>query len=201
MNFDHKTFTTKESLLHEGMRQLAENGYHGTGIKKILDVVNVPKGSFYNYFDSKEAYVAEIIDEYNRQALILFDSLTADLESPAIEKLELLYRHMLDKYAEANFQQGCLIGSLAAEIGHSLELCQKAMQCNVDNWLSRVKALIVQAQTEGSIRADMTEEDIAEVFWCTWEGALIRMQMDGNAASANKVLQVLFQQLLIPTDK
>jgi TetR/AcrR family transcriptional repressor of nem operon len=201
MNFDHKTFTTKESLLHEGMRQLAENGYHGTGIKKILDVVNVPKGSFYNYFDSKEAYVAEIIDEYNRQALTLFDSLAVDLESPAIEKLELLYRHMLDKYAEANFQQGCLIGSLAAEIGHSLELCQKAMQCNVDNWLSRVKALIVQAQTEGSIRADIAAEDIVEVFWSTWEGALLRMQMDGNAASANKVLQVLFQQLLIPTDK
>ena len=48
----NKSSATKEALLQEGMQQLALNGYHGTGIKKVLDVVNVPKGSFYHYFDS-----------------------------------------------------------------------------------------------------------------------------------------------------
>ena len=44
---------TREVLIEEGIRQLAAHGYHGTGIKQILDAVCVPKGSFYNYFDSK----------------------------------------------------------------------------------------------------------------------------------------------------
>lgn len=191
-----KTTPTKEALLQEGIQQLAQNGYHGTGIKKILDAVRVPKGSFYNYFASKEAYVAEIIARYNQQSLALFDSLVAESDAPALEKMEILYSHMLDKYAAAQFRKGCLIGSLAAEIGHRYALCQMAMQLSVNNWQNRLTSLITQAQQEGSIRTDLQPEAIAEVLWSAWEGGLLKMQMDGNADTANRVLHVLFKQLL-----
>ena len=180
------------------MQQLAENGYHGTGIKKILDAVNVPKGSFYNYFDSKEAYVAEIIGEYNRQSLALFDELATKSKAPAIEKLEMLYTHMLKKYADAHYQKGCLVGSLAAEIGHSYGSCQTAMQLSVNNWQTRLASLITLAQQEGSIRTDLKPDAIAEVLWSAWEGVLLRMQIDGDAETAKRVLGVLFNQLLLP---
>jgi len=197
MAYSDKTVPTKEALLQEGMQQLAENGYHGTGIKKILDAVRVPKGSFYNYFESKEAYVAEIIADYNRQSLALFDQTIADSEAPAVEKLEILYQHMLNKYADAHYQKGCLVGSLAAEIGHRYELCQAAMQLSVNNWQTRLIGLITVAQQEGSIRADLEPEAIAEVLWSTWEGVLLKMQIDGHADTAKRVLSVLFKQLLV----
>jgi len=201
MALSDKTAPTKEALLQEGMQQLAENGYHGTGIKKILDAVSVTKGSFYNYFDSKEAYVAEIIGEYNSQSMALFDQLTAESKAPAIEKLEMLYTHMLKKYADAHYQNGCLVGSLAAEIGHSLELCQKAMQLSVNNWQNRLVSLITQAQQEGSIRKDLKPEALAEVLWSAWEGVLLRMQIDGDDKTAKRVLGVMFNQLLLPHGK
>ena len=47
---------TRQELLELGVRLLSENGYNGTGLKQILDEAGVPKGSFYNYFPSKEAY-------------------------------------------------------------------------------------------------------------------------------------------------
>jgi len=31
-------------------------GYRDTGLKEILDIVSVPKGSFYHYFSSKEDF-------------------------------------------------------------------------------------------------------------------------------------------------
>ena len=34
-------------------------GYHATGIQQITDQAGVPKGSFYNHFDSKEAFAAD----------------------------------------------------------------------------------------------------------------------------------------------
>ena len=198
---EKKSSAVKEALLYEGMQQLAENGYHGTGIKKILDVVNVPKGSFYNYFESKESYVAEIIHEYNQQSIQLFDALINKSEATAMEKLETLYKHMLDKYVAAECQKGCLVGSLAAEVGHSLELCQKAMQQNVNNWQTRLARLITQGQREGSIRTELKPEEIAEVLWSAWEGALIKMQMDGNTEAAERVITVLFKQLLVPVNR
>ena len=196
-----KIAPTKEALLQEGMQQLAENGYHGTGIKKILDAVSVPKGSFYNYFDSKEAFVAEIIARYNQQSLALFDALIAESDAAALEKMEALYHHMLEKYAAAHYQGGCLVGSLAAEIGHRYERCQHAMQLSVQNWQARLASLILQAQQEGSIRADLKPEVMAELLWSAWEGGLLKMQIDGNGKTAERVLSALFKQLLACPEK
>ena len=113
----------------------------------------------------------------------------------------MLYSHMLEKYAAAQFQKGCLIGSLAAEIGHRYELCQTAMQLSVQNWQARLIGLITQAQQEGSIRTDITPEVLTEVLWSTWEGVLLKMQMDGNDETARRVLSTLFKQLLSAEQK
>ena len=59
-----KSEQAKQQLLDVGVQMLTEQGYHGTGIKQILDAVGVPKGSFYNFFPSKEAFVASIIYQY-----------------------------------------------------------------------------------------------------------------------------------------
>ncbi|MBY0404181.1 MAG: TetR/AcrR family transcriptional regulator, partial [Cyanobacteria bacterium] len=55
---------TKQLLLQRGMELLLEKGYDATGIKDVLDLANVPKGSFYYYFPSKEAFCVEIIHYY-----------------------------------------------------------------------------------------------------------------------------------------
>jgi TetR/AcrR family transcriptional repressor of nem operon len=191
-----KSVLTKKALLEEGMQQLAENGYHGTGIKKVLDVVKVPKGSFYNYFASKEAYVSDIIEDYNAQALKMFDDFVAQSNLPAIDQLKAIYQFMLDKLSENKCQQGCLIGSIAAEIGHSFELCQRTMQVGVDDWLSRITLLIKNSQKQGSVRNDLSARDIAEVLWSTWEGSLIKMKMDGDIKSPEKIISLMLNKIL-----
>ncbi len=55
---------TRQRLLQHGMSAFLQQGYHGTGIKQVLDEVGVPKGSFYNYFASKEAFGAAAIEYY-----------------------------------------------------------------------------------------------------------------------------------------
>ena len=56
MSKSNKKEFNRESLLNEGVALFMGQGYHGTGLQEILDAVNVPKGSFYNYFDSKEDF-------------------------------------------------------------------------------------------------------------------------------------------------
>jgi len=191
-----KSVLTKKALLEEGMQQLAENGYHGTGIKKVLDVVKVPKGSFYNYFASKEAYVSDIIEDYNAQALSMFDDFVAQSNLSAIEQLKAIYQFMLDKLSENKCQQGCLIGSIAAEIGNTYELCQRTMQVGVGDWLSRITLLIATSQKQGSVRNDLPATDIAEVLWSAWEGSLIKMKMDGDIKAPKKIINLMLNQIL-----
>jgi TetR/AcrR family transcriptional repressor of nem operon len=193
-----KSELTKDALLREGIKQLSEHGYHGTGIKQVLDAVQVPKGSFYNYFGSKEAYVAEIINEYNHQALAMFDSFIAQSNASAIEQLKTIYRFMLNKLSDNYCQQGCLIGSIAAEIGNRFALCQGAMQAGVNEWLTRLERLLSAGQSEGSIRPDIPAVDLAELIWSAWEGSLIKMKMDGNITTPEKVIFLTLETLLRP---
>ncbi len=191
-----KAELTRTALLEEGIQQLSEHGYHGTGIKQVLDAVQVPKGSFYNYFGSKEAYVAEIIMEYNQQALNLFDEFIAHSSLPAHEQLKAIYDFMLNKLLASHCQRGCLIGSIAAEIGNRFELCQQAMQKSVQDWLARLHDLIQRGQTEGAIRADIAAADLAELVWAAWEGSLIKMKMDGDIHTPRKVIHLTLERLI-----
>jgi len=49
---------TRESLLQAGVEVLTEKGFSSAGIDEILRRVGVPKGSFYHFFGSKEAFGA-----------------------------------------------------------------------------------------------------------------------------------------------
>ena len=193
-----KSELTRSALIEEGIQQLSEHGYHGTGIKQVLDAVKVPKGSFYHYFGSKEAYVADIIVEYNYQALSMFDEFVGQSDLPALDQLKTIYDFMLTKFTDNSCQKGCLVGSIAAEIGNTFELCQQAMQASVRDWLLRLDSLVSKGQLEGAIRTDIPSNDIAELIWSAWEGSLIKMKMDGDIQSPKKIINLTLESLLKP---
>ena len=55
---------SRERLLEVGISSLLRDGYHGTGLKAVLDRSAVPKGSFYNFFTSKEDFAVAAIERY-----------------------------------------------------------------------------------------------------------------------------------------
>ena len=54
----------KEKLIEAGLKTLLAGGFNGVGVQEITDAAGVPKGSFYNHFDSKETLGAEIVERY-----------------------------------------------------------------------------------------------------------------------------------------
>jgi len=198
MNRPKRSEKTKEALITEGIDQLSRHGYHGTGIKQILDAVKVPKGSFYNYFSSKESFVAEILEQYSEDGLQQLDAFTENSLLTPLEQIKTIYDFALMKFSEQSCQQGCLIGSIAAEIGNQSETCQKVMLRSVDKWKSRFAKLLEKGQQQGQIREDLTAIQIADIFWSAWEGSLIRMKMEANIAPAQQLLNIMLDHLLKP---
>ena len=60
------TPSTRDHLLQVGLRRIRSLGYAATGVKEILDEADVPKGSFYHHFASKEAFAKEVLALYVR---------------------------------------------------------------------------------------------------------------------------------------
>ncbi|MBB5202990.1 TetR/AcrR family transcriptional repressor of nem operon [Inhella inkyongensis] len=183
-----RTEHNRIALLDAGMQQLATQGYHGTGIKQVLDAVSVPKGSFYNYFDSKEGFVAALIDEYAERQLALFEQFVAQSNLSALGKLRAVNAHLLAQFEESDCQRGCLVGSLAAEIGSSSERCTAALERARSAFERGVAGLITAAQSAGELRQDQPADALAALYWATWEGALVRMRLEGRTEAARRII-------------
>ena len=54
----------RDEIVAAALEQFHIRGYHGAGVKDITDAAGVPKGSFYNHFDSKEALAVVALQQY-----------------------------------------------------------------------------------------------------------------------------------------
>ena len=60
----HHHVDTRAALIRSGTEVLTEQGFANAGIDGILKRVSVPKGSFYYYFSSKEAFGYAVLEHY-----------------------------------------------------------------------------------------------------------------------------------------
>lgn len=185
----------KDQLLEQGIELVTENGYHGTGLKKILDTVNVPKGSFYNYFESKEKYVAQIIKRYSENLLKQVDDYIENTDDDPLTALKNIF-HMAILQLESKGNQGCLTGNLAAEIGGSITACQLALKDAVLLWKSRLSSLIGKAQENGQVRNDIQADLLADMLWDIWQGGLLRIKIDHDTQYLRKIIFTTLDTLL-----
>src|SRR5580658_8733697 len=96
---------TKEKLIQAGLKTLLEKGFNGVGVQEITATAGVPKGSFYNHFESKEALGAEIVARYALGSSSRRD-LLADKSVPPLERLRRHYETLNERFVGSNFERG-----------------------------------------------------------------------------------------------
>lgn len=173
--------SNKENLLSQGVALLMRQGYHGTGLKEILDAVQIPKGSFYNYFGSKENFAAEVISHYINPFI---DQLSGHLQNPdhdALGALQHYFNELIAELEKSEFKGGCLLGNLMGEIGDTSELCQTSLQLAVHRYRDLLQTGLFRAQQEGTVRIDKSAEDMADLLANLWQGALLRMKIEQSS--------------------
>jgi TetR/AcrR family transcriptional repressor of nem operon len=188
---------TRQRLLSEGVAAFLEHGYHGTGIKQVLDEVNVPKGSFYNYFKSKEDFAAAAIEHYAdcfgekmRNALVQApDPLTG---------LRTFFESLMVDFEAAGFVGGCLVATLGGELAGS-DVCREKLASAFQDWRNATSAALKECQELGLVRADVDADDLADLLTESWEGAVIRMKLVRSIVPLQRVIGRLFDDYFQPT--
>lgn len=87
---------TRSRLLDAALRLMAEKGMEGVPINEITEAADVGFGSFYNYFESKEAIYAALLDWVFEEFGNALDRLTRDITDPA-EVISVSVRHTLQR--------------------------------------------------------------------------------------------------------
>lgn len=169
---------TRELLLRAGLEVLTEKGFSATGIEEILSRVGVPKGSFYHYFSSKEAYGLDLIERYGA---FFARKLDRHLCNPALSPLDRLRGFVTDAtagMARHDFRRGCLIGNLGQEMGALPESFRTRLKDTFDDWQNRFSACLAEAQKTGELTPDADTAQLAAFFWIGWEGAVLRAKLE-----------------------
>lgn len=172
----------RENLLNHGVALLIQQGYHGTGLQEILDAVQIPKGSFYNYFGSKENFGVAVIEHYITPYI---EQLTDYLEVPNSDALSVLQRYLNEAIAElerTNFKGGCLLGNLMGEIGDNNETFRSALQIYLNRYRDVWQLGFAKAQQQGTIRSDKSAQELADLWINAWQGALLRMKVEQSTS-------------------
>lgn len=183
-------------LVEEGAAGFLANGYHGTGIKQVLDAVGVPKGSFYNYFDSKESFGRAVIDHHSR----CIQRNLADALGPAsdpIVGLRAFFGRLMGDFVASEFTGGCLIANLGGELEGS-ETLRESLSSAFTAWRDGVADALRDAQGQGLIRDDIAAVELADLLIEAWEGAVIRMKIDHSIEPLRKCLRRLLDDYFLP---
>lgn len=161
-------------LLAAGLDLVHARGFAASGVKDITDAAGVPKGSFYAYFPSKEAFAAAILEHYWADIEArLVPILGAD--GPARERITRFFHALADEHATGNFLLGCLVGNLSLELGGSSDQVRAELVRILDRWDTAIAECVRSGQRgSGEIRADLDAEQLAAQLIEAWEGAALR---------------------------
>ena len=103
------------NILEKGIELFRLNGYHSTGIRDILKACDMPKGSFYHSFESKEDFVIKAIAHFEEMIGKDFEKNLANESLSYYERIKNHFEIHIKWYTKNDFKVGCLLGNLSTE--------------------------------------------------------------------------------------
>lgn len=186
---------TREDIVQAGLKCLVERGFNAVGVQDITDAAGVPKGSFYNHFDSKEALGVEIVERYGAN-----QTRREVLTDPKVSPLQRLRRHF-DRisalYIESHFTRNCILGGFSAELANQSETIRESLRKLYGQWSKDIETTIAEAQAKGEIANQTKASDMAAFLLDAYEGALLRARVERNRKPFDRFMNFAFRQILI----
>ena len=164
----------RRRLLAAGLDLMHARGYAASGVKDITDSAGVPKGSFYAYFPSKEAFAAAILEHYWSDIETRILPILGE-DGPARERITRFFHALADEHEAGDFLLGCLVGKLSLELGGSSEPVRDELVRILDDWNEALTASVRSGQGDAAdVRADLDAAELASLLIEAWEGAALR---------------------------
>ncbi len=172
MTEPRKAELTRQRILETGRSLVLRVGFTGMGLQELLSVSGVPKGSFYHYFASKEAFGCALLEDYVADYLGRMDALVA---APATggERLARYCRAWLSSQGAPSITETCLVVKLASEIADLSEDMRRILDAGVGQLVGRLERLLTDGVADGSILPQADPAQAARLLYGQWLGAAV----------------------------
>lgn len=179
---------TREHILATGEQLCLHRGFVGMGLSELLKTAEVPKGSFYHYFRSKEAFGVAMLERYYTA---YHQRLTQHFSAPdsnAREKLLAHYQQTLQQFCQHDQINGCLTVKLSAEVCDLSEDMRVALDRGAAKIIALLAESLAQGVQEGSLRLTHDAVSTANVLYALWLGASLQAKISRSALPLESAL-------------
>lgn len=163
---------TRQNLLENGQRLIAGKGFSAVGLSEILTAAGVPKGSFYYYFDSKEAFGEALLESYFEDYLDDLDERLAQ-PGPMAQRILNYWQHWQATQSYVDYQGKCLAVKLGAEVADLSESMRLALDRGTSAVIDRLERAVAIGVADGSLTIDGDPRDVARGLYQLWLGASV----------------------------
>lgn len=174
---------TRQHILDCGHALIAARGFVAVGLAELLATAGVPKGSFYHYFPSKEAFGVALLESYEARYLQRIENLDARPGLNGAQRLLAYFESWAESQRGADAARYCLIVKLGAEISDLSEAMRNRMLAATNVVLQQLGRYIAAGQSDGSIRNRQDAGELAQWLYEAWLGAslLAKLRRDDSA--------------------
>ena len=195
------TKTTRDHLIDVGLGLLHRNGYNATGLSDILKAADVPKGSFYHHFGSKEDFAAAALQRYVMREREHASAVLNDTTISPMKRLRRYFIELMKTYGQRGTISGCMMGRFSLEIATESPRLRKQISASFGHWQHTIATVIGQAVAQKELAAVTDPELLAGFLLNSWEGALLRSQTEKSDAPLENFMRHVFDGLLTKESK
>lgn len=189
----------RQGILDAALPLFLHKGFTGVGLTEILGAAKVPKGSFYHYFGSKEAFGEAVIDCYFERTLARIDGLLAQ-GATGREGLLAYFEDWMACQLGASSRGRCLAVKLGAEVCDLSEAMRAALQRGTSGITGRLERCIERGMQDGSLPQGLDARALSVALYQSWLGASVlakinrdRAPLDTAMAGTRQVLDLTQQ--------
>ncbi len=176
MALSQKAQATREKIIAAAAELFYRNGYHATGLDRIVRQAGVTKGNFYYHFSSKEALAIATLDwQYERFSTEIREQVLSR-RGNALEALLNLLEYMAGRQKKQHEEGqilGCYFGNFALELSTVSPAVRNKVNAIFASYAELIEKLLHHARKKGQIRNSLDPGQLAPVIVGQIEGAIL----------------------------
>jgi TetR/AcrR family transcriptional repressor of nem operon len=171
----HREHDPREMLLLSAGKLFQDIGYVQASIHRIASAVNAPKGTFYNYFRSKEDLASRLVD---RQFQALEESLSRSTGHSVSDQLKEHCRFLATEPPIVEVAPLQLLATLAAEAPAIPVAVTQRIARGTDVWIAHLSDLISRVRIESGTPTAQDPQKLASLLVTCCYGAIVRRKTE-----------------------
>ena len=149
---------TRGKIVNAAWQLFYEQGYEDTTVEEIIELSHTSKGSFYHYFDGKDALLSTLSLLFDEKYEELMDTLTPEMS--AMDKLLFLNSELFGMI-ENSISLDLLARLLSTQLVTSGE---KHLLDHNRTYYKLLRQIVLQGQQRCQLRGDVTVSEMVRVY-------------------------------------